>query len=163
MVITGLALLTDLFNIKSFIFRKIEEGEPVILISNGSILDCNLKKVRINISKLLMLLRQKNIFDIEEVNFAVLESDGQLSVLPKPDKQPPKTGDLNITSPSSRLGVDIIIDGEILYKNLKQTEHDEMWLRQQLAAYNVEDVQNVFYAGIGSSGKLYVSTRTKEK
>lgn len=95
LVVTALALLTDFANIKSKRFRKLEEGEPVVLISGGQILNKNLKKARLTVDKLLMLLRQNHYFDLGDVGFAVLESDGELSVLPKPEKQPATAGDLS--------------------------------------------------------------------
>lgn len=160
-VISTLVVITDYLDIKSIKFRKLVDGEPIILISNGKLLDYNLKKVRITINKLMMQLREKDIFNIDDVALAAIESDGELTVLPKVDKQPITTGDLNISANYSGWIRDIIIDGKIMYNNLKSTNHDERWVREQLKAHNFCDVEEVFYAGLNESGILYVSIKTK--
>lgn len=160
-VITILVVITDYLDLKSINFRKLVDGEPVILISNGKLLDYNLKKVKITINKLMMQLREKDVFNIDDVALAAIESDGELTVLLKVNKQPITTGDLNISTNYNGLTSDIIIDGKIMYNNLKCTNHDEQWLRQQLKTHNICNVEEVFYAGLNAAGILYVSTKTK--
>ncbi|WP_368488915.1 DUF421 domain-containing protein [Clostridium sp. BJN0013] len=161
-VITILVVITDYLSIKSFKFRTLVDGKPVVLISNGKVLDYNLKKVKIAINELMMQLREKDIFNIEDVEFAVIENDGELTVLPKTNKQPITAGDLNISINYTGLTSDIIIDGKIMYDNLKSTNHDEEWIREQLKTHNICDVKEVFYAGVNAAGILYVSTKTKK-
>ncbi|MFL0197460.1 DUF421 domain-containing protein [Clostridium sp. WILCCON 0269] len=161
-VITILVVITDYLSIKSFKFRTLVDGKPVILISNGKVLDYNLKKMKIAINELMMQLREKDIFNIEDVEFAVIENDGELTVLPKTNKQPITTGDLNISINYTGLTSDIIIDGKIMYDNLKSTNHDEQWVIEQLKAHNICHVKEVFYAGVNAAGILYVSTKTKK-
>jgi len=161
-VITILVVITDYLDIKSINFRKLIDGEPIILISNGKLLDYNLKKVKITINKLMMQLREKDVFNIDDVELAAIESDGELTVLLKVNKQPITTGDLNISTNYNGLTSDIIIDGKIMYNNLKCTNHDEQWLREQLKTHNICNVEEVFYAGLNAAGILYVSTKTKQ-
>ena len=160
-VITVLVIITDYIDIKSINFRKLADGEPVIVISNGRLLDYNLKKVSVTVNKLMMQLREKNIFNINDVAVAVIESDGELTVLQKPDKQPVSTGDLNIPTAYKGLSTDIIIDGKIMYDNLKSTGHDEKWLREQLKAHNINNISEVFFACLNSDGSFYISDKTK--
>jgi len=161
-VITILVVITDYLDIKSINFRKLVDGEAIILISNGKLIDYNLKKMRIGIDKLMMQLREKDIFNVDDVALASIESDGELTVLPKANKQPITTGDLNISTKYSVLISDIIIDGKIIYNNLKCTNHDEQWVRKQLKNYNISNVEEVFYAGLNATGNLYISTKTKQ-
>ena len=161
-VITILVLITDYLNIKSFNFRNLVDGKPIILISNGKILDYNLKKMRITINKLMMLLREKDIFNAEDVEFAIIESDGEISIIPKFNKQPITTGDLNMSTNYKGLTNDIIIDGKIMYDNLKCTNHDEQWIKSQLKIHNINDVRDVFYAGVDTLGNFYFSIKTKK-
>ncbi|PIH06004.1 DUF421 domain-containing protein [Clostridium combesii] len=161
-VVTILVIITDYLDIKSINFRKLIDGDPIVLISNGKLLDYNLKKVKITINTLMMELRKKDIFNVDDVAFAVIETDGELSVLPKANKQPITTGDLNISTNTNGLMSDIIIDGKIMYDNLKSTNHDEQWVRQQLKNHNIYNEEEVFYAGLNSSGILCVSTKTKQ-
>ncbi|QUH18500.1 DUF421 domain-containing protein [Alkaliphilus sp. B6464] len=161
-VITILVVITDYINIKSINFRKLVNGKPIMLVSNGKLLDYNLKKARVTINELLAQLREKGIFNINDVDIAFIETDGELTVLPKADRQPVTTGDLNISTNYVGLMIDIIIDGKIMYNNLKYTNHDEQWVRKQLKTYNITDAEDVFYAGLNSTGVLYVSKKTKQ-
>jgi uncharacterized membrane protein YcaP (DUF421 family) len=161
-IITILVVITDYFDMKSVNFRKLVDGEPIILISSGKLLDYNLKKARITVNKLMMQLREKNIFDLEDVAIALIESDGELTVLPKPSKSPITTGDLNIQKNYNGISIDIIIDGKIMHDNLKSTNHDRQWLMDQLKTYNIYDVKDVFYAGLNSTGILYISKKQSE-
>lgn len=142
-VITLMVVITDYLDIKSINFRKLVDGEPIVLISNGKILDYNLKKVKITINKLMMQLREKDIFNVDDVELAAIESDGELTVLKKAAKQPVTTGDLNISPKYTGVISDIIIDGKIMYNNLKSTNHDEQWVINQLKNNNISDVEEV--------------------
>ncbi|WP_234124127.1 DUF421 domain-containing protein [Clostridium hydrogenum] len=159
-IITIMVAITDYLDIKSIKFRKLVDGEPVILINNGKLLDYNLRKVRITINKLIMQLREKDIFNIDDVAIAAIESDGELTVLPKVNKQPITTGDLNIQTKDNGLVIDIIIDGKIIYNNLEDTNHDAQWVIEKLKNYNISDIQEVFYAGLNASGNFFVSKKT---
>lgn len=156
-VITVLVLATDLLGIKSFLFRKIEEGEPIVLVRRGELLDQNMRKTKISVSKLLMMLRQKDIFYVEDVDYAIIENDGQLSVLLKPDKLPAAVGDLKTAPAENTFPVDVIVDGKVLPENLKASGHNEAWLRQQLQAQGIHSPGQVFYASTNRSGGLYLS------
>ena len=158
-----MVILTDVLNLKSSLFRKLEEGEPILLIDKGRILDRNLSKARISMSKFLMLLREKSIFNIDEVDFAVLENDGHLSVLLRPDRQPPKAGELNIPKNANRFPVDLIVDGKIIGKSLEKIGQDRDWLCVQLENSNVRSEKDVFYACLNSSGNVFVSLKTQKK
>ncbi len=162
-VIAILVVITDYLDIKSIKFRNLVDGEPIILISNGKLLNYNLKKVRITINKLMAQLREKDIFSFDDVAVALIESDGELTVLPKANKQPVTTGDLNIAAKYNGLITDIIIDGKIMYDNLQDTNHDEQWIKEQLNTYNISDAKEVFYAGLNSADVFYVSKKQKIK
>jgi uncharacterized membrane protein YcaP (DUF421 family) len=156
-VITSMALITDQLTMKSSLFRKIEEGKPIILIQKGKLLYENLSKAKISISKLLMLLRQKDVFDIEDVDYAIFENDGYLSVLLKPEKLSPTAGEMKISKPENGLSVDVIVDGKIIFENLKSSQHTKEWLLQQLQCQGVNRPDQVFYASVNKTGKLYVA------
>lgn len=155
-VITSMALITDMLNIKSFIFRKIEEGEPVILIEKGKLLYESLSRAKISISKLLMLLRQKDIFDIEDVDYAIFETDGCLTVLLKPEKLPTNAGDMKILKPENKLSVDVIVDGKVILGNLISNGFTQDRLLQELLKQGIASPDQVFYASINKTGKLYM-------
>lgn len=132
-------------------------GEPAILIMNGKILENNMKKTRYTISDLLKQLREKDVFDISKVDFAVLESNGQLSVLLKPEHQYATPGDLNITPHVSGLSTELIYSGIVIEENLKTSGLDESWLNIQLKMNGIKSVSEVFLATYNrTTGTLYI-------
>lgn len=161
--LAGLSILTAYLHIKSFRFRKLTNSEPVTVIANGVIVDKNLAKLRITMNELNSLLREKNIFNILDVEFAILENDGKLSVLPKSQKQPVTPSDLNIPTQYKGLTADIIVDGNIMRENLKNSTKTEQWVRDQLSSQGITNLQEVFYAGLDTSGNLYVSKKIKNE
>ena len=163
LVLTGLVVLLDFLHIKSYRFRKLIDSEPIVAIQNGKIIDDNLRKERFTIDELMMLLRQKNIFSIADVEFAVLEHDGKLSVLPKSQKLPLTPSDINITTPYKGLTRDIIYDGNMLEENFTNTQYSKKTLMNQLKMQGISDISEIFYAGIDSTGSLYVSKKNKTK
>jgi uncharacterized membrane protein YcaP (DUF421 family) len=160
-----LAIITDCFHIKSMKFRKLVNSEPLILIENNQIVEANMKKARISLTNLNSMLRGKNAFNISDVNDAVLENDGKLSVQFKSSKRPATPADLQVHPPETGLTRDIVIDGEIMYENLKATQLTEAWLLSELEAKGIGNIKEVFFAALDSSGGLYVSKgiRGREK
>ncbi|WHH57693.1 DUF421 domain-containing protein [Petroclostridium sp. X23] len=158
--LAALAILTGYIHIKSFKGRKLIDSEPVTVIKNGQIVNENMKKIRFTIDDLTSLLREKNMFNVADVEFAILESDGKISVLPKSQKQPLTPSDLNISTGYKGLTKDLVIDGSIMYENLQDIHLNEQWLRDELEKQNIVDVSEVFYAGLDTSGTLYVSKKS---
>lgn len=139
--------------------RKLISGEPTVVIHNGKILEQNMRKMRYNVDELSMQLREKNVFDIADVEYAILEPDGNLSVLLKSQKRPLTPADLHVPTEYEGVPTEIIVDGEILFQNLKQNNLDEKWLKQQLEAQGIQDVTQVDYAVLRSNGSLYVNLK----
>lgn len=156
-----LAVVTGILSLKSIKFRKLVNSEPVVIIEKGKIVDKNMKKTRLSISELTSILRKQSAFNISDVEFAVLENDGQLSVLKKSQKQPLTPSDMNIITSYQALTKDIILDGAIMYENLESANLDEQWLLNQLNSQGIANIQDVFYAGLDSAGKLYVAKKNK--
>lgn len=126
--------------------RAILEGRPSIVIHKGHLMFDILKKNRLDINELQHLLRSKDVFSIEEVEFAVLEVDGTISVLKKPDYQTPTNSDLNVTPAPVKIGRTLISDGEIIWDNLKEAKLTEKWLEEELHKQNIQSIDDVFYA-----------------
>ncbi|MFL6558122.1 MAG: YetF domain-containing protein [Bacillus sp. (in: firmicutes)] len=137
--------------------RKFLEGEPSVVIRKGQISYLSLKKLRLDINQLQSLIRQQGYFSIQEVEYAIMETNGKVSVLPKSDYDTPKKGDLNLPSMSVILPVTIIIDGEVIYDNLKDAGFDETWLKDQLAMQNITNHKDVLYAEWLQNQPLYVN------
>lgn len=157
-----LGLLSGFIHIKSFRFRKLINSEPLVIIKNGEIIDVNMRKGRVTINELNSLLRDKNIFNIMDVNYAVLENSGTLSVLPKAESKPLTPKDIQIKPIEGGLTKDIIVDGIMMIENLNSTDLTESWLLNELKQNAINDVNEVFYAELASNGSLYISKRSKQ-
>ena len=124
---------------KSIKFRNIVDGSPTILIKQGEILDRNLSKEKLTSNELIGLLREKNIFKIADVETAILEVDGKISVQLKTDKQPVTAIELNIPVQPEGLPRLVIADGNILGESLKDLNLTRSWLLAKLGEQNVKD------------------------
>ncbi|MDR3599968.1 MAG: DUF421 domain-containing protein [Desulfosporosinus sp.] len=156
-------LLTSLtlawVSLKSEKARAIICGTPSILIQRGKILEDELRKNRYNLTDLLEELRIKNIPNIADVEFAVLETNGQLSVFPKSQKRPTTPEDFHITTQYEGLPLTIIMDGNLNSDNLKQSNKDLNWLKGELKKQSIDKIEHVLLASLDSSGTLYVQTK----
>ena len=156
-VFSLLTISTSYLNLKSYIARSIVNAKTLILIENGRIIDKNIKKLRITINELMTKLREKDVFNIEDLQFAIMESNGQLSVLIKADKKPITPYDMNIKVKNLSLINDIIIDGKIVNKKLQIVGVDEKSLKSELKKKNINAIEDVFYAGVDQNKKLTIS------
>lgn len=151
-----LPIITGYIGLKSVKFRRLTDGESTILIDKGQVNDKNMRKARYNMKDLLMQLRQKEIFDLAEVDFALLEANGQLSVLKKQDYHFVTLKDLNLKTPYKGLSIDIIINGEIIYEHLDMIKKDKKWLNEELKNKKIKDIKQIIYAGVTNEDKLEV-------
>ena len=132
LTVLGLELTLSFLIMKSLFFRKILCGKPVILINNGKIMEENLRRTRVTLDELMGNLRQKDVLDITAVQYAILETDGNLSVFPFPETQPPSAKDAGIAVTGQNLPVTIISDGVLLREELTATGKNDAWLRKTL-------------------------------
>nr|WP_291958785.1 DUF421 domain-containing protein [Mahella sp.] len=139
--------------------RKVLEGEPTIVVLNGQILEDNLRKMHYNIDDLISELRQKDVFNLNDVKYAILESNGSMSVLKKTDTKPLTPKDMNISPQQQSLPSELIVDGQIIYQNLAQNNLNGKWLMDMLAAHDIHSIKEVAYASIDPLTKeFYVDT-----
>lgn len=150
-------------SLKSNKARGIICGKPSILIENGKINEDGLSSEMFTLNDLLEQLRIKNIANIADVEFAILETNGQLSILPKSQKRPVNPEDLNISTKYEGLPIDLIVDGEINYKNLQKSNLNENWLSGELSKLGIGNIKRVLFASLDSSGKLYFQEKDKKK
>lgn len=155
-------LLFSYIGLKSTRARAIISGRPTVLIENGKLKEEALKKEMFTINELLEQLRIKNISNISDVEFAILETNGQLSVIPKSQKRPLNPEDLNIQTEYEGISLDLIVDGNINTANLKAAKLDEKWLSDQLKKFGVENIKDVLFASLDSSGNLYFQVKEKK-
>lgn len=157
--ITAADLLADRIAIKSRPARKLLEGEPVIFVKNGKILEENITKMHYNIDEVLAALRYKGVYNLSDLEFAVLEVDGSISVLKKSQCRPLAPQDLNIPTQYEGLPSIVVSDGKILPENLRKNNLSSSWLENKLKELGFNDVSNIFLASLATDGSLYVDLK----
>ncbi|WP_070000757.1 DUF421 domain-containing protein [Cellulosilyticum sp. I15G10I2] len=141
--------------------RKLLEGDPAIIIRDGQIDYEVIKKQKLDINELLSILRQKDTFSIREIEFAILEQSGAISVLKKSQYDRPISQDLNLPYKPVFLSIAIILDGEVLMHNLKAIGFDEKWLLKQVRLSGVEKIEDVFYGEWKQDEGIHIVVRRK--
>lgn len=150
----------EFISLKSSKVRELVDGQPTIVIKKGEISHEALSSLKMNIDELKMLLRSKNVFSMTEIDYAILEPNGELSVLKKAEMELPTKKDLKI-EPKLRkyIPTELVVDGKIVTRNLEEYSLSEEWLSCQLGLLGVESVEDVIYAELQGDGSLYVNKR----
>jgi uncharacterized membrane protein YcaP (DUF421 family) len=136
--------------------------EPTVVIQNGKLLRKNLEQINYSVDNILQMLREKDVFDICDVETAIIESSGSLSVYKRAQKQPATAGDLGIIQPSSGISVPVIMEGTIYQNVLQQYNVDGHWLQQQLFSKGIHDTDEVFFASINKNLDLHISMKDEK-
>lgn len=131
-------------------------GEPATLIQNGQILEQSMEQMGYSLQSLKQSLHAKDIFNIEEVECAILETNGSLSILKKEKYQNATKQDLNLLSLTRNIPVEMIYDGEILYANLTENGYDEEWIMAELKKRKLA-LNDILYAVVGTKVNLYIN------
>ncbi|MBT2738453.1 DUF421 domain-containing protein [Bacillus sp. ISL-7] len=155
-------VITGFLDLKSSKFRYAIEGQPVILIKKGKIMDEALRKVRLDLDALNTQLRKKNVFAVSDVDYAIFETDGTLSVMKKEPKLPLTKSDVNIKQNNDNafpISTSVISDGEIKEENLERLNLDKIWLEKQLKLSGIDSISDVFYAEVQKDGTLFIDTK----
>lgn len=158
-VLLACQLFISFVSLKGVKLRNYICGRPVVLIKNGHMLEKNMRKEFVTINDLLEQLRFSDVTAVDDVEFAVLETNGQLSVLIKSQKRAVTPEDLKIKTDYERYSTSLIIDGKLISEALKELNIDHGWLLGELKKYGVNDIEMVFYASLDSKGKLYVQKK----
>lgn len=144
--------------------RYLFSGSPTLLIEKGKILEKEMEKMRFNIDDLLEELRGAGYANISDVEYAIIETNGLLSVIPKASKRPLTPSDLNINAEYEGLPLTLISDGEINYYALKRSGLSEKWLTDKLKHdFNIKDVKKVFIASVDAQRELFVQKKQESK
>lgn len=139
---------------RSIRVRRLLCGKPVILIENGRILEKNLRQTHVNLDELTMHLREQEIFDLSEVKFAILETNGQLSTLLYAKDRPASARDAGIQASETELPVTLISDGNLMRENMQIAKRDEMWIKKELQKRNCA-LSKVLLMTVDCKGKVY--------
>ena len=151
-------LIISMMNLKSNRAREIICGKPRILIYRGKIDENALKKERFSINELQEKLRSKDIMNLGDVEFAILETSGEITVVQKPNKRNTTPEDFGIMPEYEGLSYDLIVDGKIMTENLQKIGKNHEWLRRQVEKFNLKP-KEVFIATIDGKGQFYCQKR----
>ncbi len=157
------AYIISILTMKSILLRRFFIGTPTVVIQNGKIIEPNLKKVKFDINDLLEECRNKDYFNLEEIDYAIIEANGQVSILPKGDSKPVTIKDMNLKPQKQSLCANIIIDGNIMNNNLKNMHKDEKWLEKELKTKGYKDYNDILLATLDINDKLVVYERNYNK
>ena len=154
-------LLISWLNMKSINFRKIVCGKPSILVYRGKIDEKQLKKERFTINELQERLRGNDIFDIADVEYAILETNGEISVITKPEKKNLTPEDMGIKAEYEGIPYDLVVEGKVMHENLKTIVKNEKWLDKELDKFNTKS-KDVLIATINGKGEIFCQTKSSK-
>jgi len=157
-----LQVATSFIELKSERARRIFTGTPSILIRKGIIDIAELRYQRFNINDLLEELRLKGYFNLSDIQYAILETSGELSILPKTEISNATKADLNMNVTQESLPIPLIMDGNINHKNLKLLDKDEFWLNKILKDHDIKDAKDVFLGIIDSKSKFFYQLKERK-
>lgn len=162
--LVGWSLFTVLLgyiDLKSKRVRKLLNGDALIVIKDGAIVEGALRQSRLDMDSLNMMLRSKNVFSIADVDYAIFETDGTISVMKKETKQSVTKGDLSLVDSQKviPIGTEVISDGKINEENLAKLNFNSLWLQQQLRKVGIQSPSEVFYAEVQKDGSLYIDRK----
>jgi uncharacterized membrane protein YcaP (DUF421 family) len=156
LTVLGLELTLSFLIMKSVIFRRFLCGKPVILIDNGKIIQESLRRTRVTMDELMGHLRQKDVLDIGSVQYAILETDGNLSVFPYASKQPASAEDAKIRVNRQSLPVTIISDGHLFREDLQRAGKDTTWLRHTLGRHKARQETTLLLSVDGEDRIIWI-------
>lgn len=147
---------------KSIILRRFFEGHSYIIYAKGEIYEKNLNRTNLDINEFLLLCRCQGYFDLQEIETAIMESNGKLSIMPKAQKRPTIPEDFGLNPTQEFPLANVVIDGNILYRNLKLTGKDEKWLLKQLHSKGAKDVKDILLATCSCDNQVEVYFKKTE-
>lgn len=154
-----LQVVITFISLKSDKLRGVISGTPSVLIENGKIIESELRKLRYNLTDLLEQMRLKNFPNIADVEYAILETSGELSIIPKSQKRPVTPEDLKIPTSYEGLSLPLIMDGHVKLNNLQKLNLDTKWLNAELNKFGINSTTEVLLASLDTKGELYIQKK----
>lgn len=152
----AIAVITN----KSIKARRFFTGRAFLLIQNGKILEQNLAKAKLDVNDLLMTARTEGYFDLSDIAYGVLETNGEMSFLPVAEKTPVTVSDIGKNAPAPSLCANVILDGVVMKENLRAAGLDETWLSRALHEQNAPAAADIILAFVDQNQSLTVYPRT---
>ncbi|SEN35388.1 DUF421 domain-containing protein [Lihuaxuella thermophila] len=165
LTLVALQMIIAYISLKSRRVRHLVEGEPTVLIKDGQIQDAAMAKSRYSVDDLLMQLREKDIPDVSDVEFAILEPTGKLSIFPKEEKRPAMKEDVR-SKHSLRhfeMPVPLIIEGKVQDDGLDKIGQTRFWLKNEIQKQGYKDFKEIYFASLNYEGTLYIDRKDPDK
>ena len=159
LTLLAVTMILSVLTMKSVRFRALLCGRPSMVIQNGTLVQGEMAKTRLTVDELLEELRIKGYTDISQIKYAILETNGQLSVLPCANQKPPTARDLKVSVEEAGLPRGVISDGKLLERNLKALGHDRPWLDKQLSQRGCRDLSKVFLLLVDEADAVYFAEK----
>ena len=157
--IVTLEIVLSYTMLKSELIRRVIEGQPVVVIENGNIIPKAMKKMRYNVDELLSQLREKGYTNPNDIEIAIVENDGSISIIPKAQKRPIQPDDLNLETKYESILDVLVKDGSIEETNLEKCNLSKQWLLDELKRLGHDDLESIFLAMLDKQGNLIVQTK----
>ncbi len=160
MAIFGIvAYIISILTMKSMSVRRLIIGTPTVLMQNGKLLVENMKKTKFDINDFLEECRNNGYFDLSEIEYAIVEANGKISILPKAENKPLTPKDMQIKVDKAGLTANVIIDSNLIEKNLNNFHKDKKWLDKELKIKGYKDYDKILLATIDINDKVVVYER----
>ncbi|HWK23689.1 MAG TPA: DUF421 domain-containing protein [Ureibacillus sp.] len=156
-------ILLGFLGMKSRKFLQLTDGRPSIVIKDGEVLEESMKKNQLAIDELMMLLREKGVFKVEDIEMAILETNGELSIMKRTDLEPITPNLLGMKVKLEHAPSLLIVDGHILNKNLSTLGYSKKWLMKEIEKQGAHSLNDVFLAQVDSKGSLFVDMYKDKK
>lgn len=160
--VLGLELVLSYLSLRSIRLRKLLCGKPVILIENGNILQGNLRKTRITLDELTGHLREKDVLDLQSVQYAILETNGNLSVFPYPKERPATAKEAGIAAGKQYVPLTVVSDGVLMKENLQKTGKDIRWVNKVLSQRNA-DIKSTWLLTVDGADHIVFYPKEEKK
>ena len=160
--VLGVELILSHLSLKSVRVRKLLCGKPVILIENGNVMQENLRKTCVTMDELTGHLREKDVLDVTTVQYAIMETNGTLSVFPYPEERPATAKEAGVRPDKQFMPLTIISDGVLMQDNLKKAGKDRKWLDKTLKKQKAS-LQNTWYLSVDGQGKVVFYPREEKR
>lgn len=161
LVLVAMEVAVSVLMMKSRRFRKLICGSPVVIIADGKLLQNNLKRLRLTVDDLIAQLRQQDVFSLGDVQYCIMETNGTLSVLEKPEKRVPNAGESGVEIPDNKLETVVVSDGAIIDSSVNMLPNGEKQVRNILKK-NQTDLKNVFIMTLDGSGAYTIIKKEKQ-
>ena len=159
LALLSLTMILSVLTMKSVRFRALLCGQPSVVIQNGTLVQGEMNKTRLTVDELLEELRIKGYTDLSQIKYAILETNGQLSVLPYANQKPPTARDMKVSVEEGGLPKVVVSDGRLLEQNLKALGHDRPGLDRQLAQRGCKDLSQVFLLLVDEADAVYFARK----